>query len=69
MVEDLLKGKFYGDLSLQGVDEKMYKGILVTDMCSQNFPINSLLLKKKKCMFFEDILVVADTHTSVCVNS
>ena len=43
MVYGLLKVYLHGFLSVQEVDEKIYKRILVTDMCRQNFPIISLL--------------------------
>ena len=52
-----MKRKFYGVLSLKGVDENCYKRILVTDMCI------------KEVTFFLKFLEVSDTHTSVCANS
>ena len=42
----------------------MYKIILVKDMCRQNFPINSVLLKKS-CMFLKDFLVVAQMFAPI----
>ena len=52
-------------MSLGGVDENIFKIIFVTDMCRQNFPINNFLINKRGCMFFENFLEVADTHTQV----
>ena len=68
MVYSLFKGKFHGVLSLQGVDEEIYKKeYLLQKYVGKTFL--STVFYKWSCMFFEDFIEVPDTHTNVYTNS